>query len=195
MAPLASRVAAIASLTAVVVAACSGSSATRVPTTAASAAPSAHASASAAAPSASAGASAAPSSSAGAGTSAAPSEGLGIPVADAHAGLTVVTVAGTTGKVLADENGMVLYTDKADPSDTSGCVGECAKTWPPFVITDGEKVATTGTIPGKISSVIRPDGTSQVTYDGSPLYFYYEDPKPDISKGVGIDPDFALAHP
>ena len=194
MAPLGIRVAAIASLTAVVVAACSGSSATPVPTVAA--APSAHASASAAASaSPSAMTSAAPSASAGAGGSPAPSSAARIPVPDAAAGLTAVTVAGANGKVLADENGMVLYVDKADTSSTTACVDACATDWPPFVVAAGKTVAEAAGISGKVATITRPDGTLQVTYAGAPLYFYREDPKPDTSKGVGVDPEFTLAHP
>jgi predicted lipoprotein with Yx(FWY)xxD motif len=179
---------AFAVIASIAVAGCSGAAATASPraTSRATSAPSA-------APSASMGASASPATSPGTSASASP-EGLFIPVPDPSPELTVVTVAGV-GKALADENGMLLYADKQDPPDSSGCIGECATTWPPFVVAAGTTIQAGPGVKGTIDTVVRPDGTLQVRYAGDPVYFYQLDPKPGVAKGPGVDPNWILMKP
>ena len=186
--PLASRVTAVVLVAAFAVAGCSSATATARPSTAtASRGPST-------APSASA----QPSASGAAESSAAPSLSAGngeqLPVADTTPALKIAEIAGL-GKVLANENGMVLYTDKQDPADSSACIETCATTWRPFAVEPGATVPAATGISGKVATIVRPDGTSQLTYDGSPLYFYHYDPKPGTAKGVGVSPDWSVATP
>ena len=194
--PLASRVTAVVIVATVVVAGCSGAAATVKPSSAtASRAPSLAPSASTR-PSAST--SAEPSASGAGVASAQPSivagSGLQLPVADPAPALKIAEVAGI-GKVLADEHGMVLYTDAQDPTDSSACIETCATTWHPFAVEPGATVPAASGISGVVGTITRPDGTSQLTYDGHPLYFYHYDPKPGTAKGVGIDPDWTVATP
>jgi hypothetical protein len=42
-------------------------------------------------------------------------------------------------------------------------------------------------LPGKVGTVVRPDGTEQLTYDGMPLYTYAGDTKPAQASGQGVE--------
>ena len=59
----------------------------------------------------------------------------------------------------------------------ASCAGECAKTWPPYLVTGAEPVS------GKWSVVAREDGAKQWALDGKPLHTYTKDEKPGDAKG------------
>lgn len=83
---------------------------------------------------------------------------------------------GQLGKFLADGNGMTLYLFTKDTKNTSTCYGKCASAWPP-VLADGAPTLKDGVASGLISTTLRTDGTTQLTYAGWPLYYYFEDAK------------------
>jgi predicted lipoprotein with Yx(FWY)xxD motif len=97
------------------------------------------------------------------------------------------------GEYLAAGNGFALYLFKADTQgrgDTtlprSACeTPACANTWPPLLL-DGTPVGADGIDPSLLGLMARDDGTTQVTYNGWPLYFYYEDAAPGEIKGHDI---------
>ena len=68
-----------------------------------------------------------------------------------------------------------------DTSTTSKCTGSCATYWPPVT---GPVTAGSG-VTGTLSTITRPDGTTQATYDGHPLYTYVGDTAPGQAKGNG----------
>lgn len=83
------------------------------------------------------------------------------------------------GQVLFDgEDQAVYYFDK-EKSAASECYDACAEAWPP-VLTDGEPQAGNGAQAGKLGTTQRDDGTTQVTYDGHPLY-YYDEPAGEVT--------------
>jgi len=63
----------------------------------------------------------------------------------------------------------------------SACNGGCASTWPPLRVTDG----VASGVPG-LASIQRADGTSQVTFEGRPLYFFSGDSAPGDTTGQGV---------
>jgi predicted lipoprotein with Yx(FWY)xxD motif len=64
-----------------------------------------------------------------------------------------------------------VYSFSGDRSGVTGCSGACAITWIPVLTTGVPSVA--GAVAVKDVGVVRrPDGTTQVTYDGKPLYLY-----------------------
>jgi predicted lipoprotein with Yx(FWY)xxD motif len=90
------------------------------------------------------------------------------------------------GSVVTDAGGHVLYRfdkDTSKPPMTT-CAGDCAKVWPP-VLTLGIPVVQ-GIDPTLVDTVVRPDGTMQVTLNGWPMYSYLGDPKPLAWKGQGV---------
>jgi predicted lipoprotein with Yx(FWY)xxD motif len=96
-------------------------------------------------------------------------------------------VSGSLGTVLANEDGMTLYTfDNDTPgSGTSACGAGCADTWPPLTIATGEPTAGDG-VTGELGTITRDDGSTQVTYDGSPLYTFSGDSAPGDTNGDGL---------
>ena len=80
------------------------------------------------------------------------------------------------GKVLFDSRGFVLYAFSKD-RHRSACSGACAKKWPPYVVRGGIRAAA-GIKASLLATVVRADGSHQVTYAGRPLYHYIGDTKP-----------------
>ncbi|MER5453082.1 hypothetical protein ABT065_47125 [Streptomyces sp. NPDC002764] len=87
------------------------------------------------------------------------------------------------GQILVDGFGRTLYLFKADSGTTSHCYGSCAQAWPPDITTGhpsahGLNATMVGTTP-------RHDHTTQVTYNGHPLYRFSQDAKPGDTTGQG----------
>jgi predicted lipoprotein with Yx(FWY)xxD motif len=80
----------------------------------------------------------------------------------------------TLGSFLVDSKGMTLYLYTKDAPGTSNCYGSCASYWPPL-LTTGAPVAGTGVTASLLGTTTRTDGTTQVTYNGWPLYYYTSD--------------------
>lgn len=115
----------------------------------------------------------------------------------ASAGAVVIQVAQspTVGAHLAGANGMTLYVFKKDSAGKSACTGSCATTWPPLTVTNGA-TATAGTgVTGTLGTMSRDDGSTQVTYDGAPLYYYSADQKAGDTTGQGIGGIWFVATP
>lgn len=86
------------------------------------------------------------------------------------------------GMVLVDSKGFVLYDFHKDKGTTSACYGECAAVWPPL-LSEGEPQPSNGASAAMLGTTERKDGTTQVTYDGHPLYTYVADKKPGEANG------------
>src|SRR5882724_2187036 len=93
------------------------------------------------------------------------------------------------GKVLADANGMTLYTYDKDHPGVSNCSDECAEYWPPVTAEAGDMEA------GELSLVKRADGTMQWAAKGMPLYTYVNDKKPGDVTGDKKNDVWHVAHP
>lgn len=78
-----------------------------------------------------------------------------------------------TGTVLVDTSGQALYAADQEAKGKVMCTGACNAIWMPLTITKGSPTGSgTG---GTLGVVTRPDGTTQVTFDGKPLYTFYLD--------------------
>jgi predicted lipoprotein with Yx(FWY)xxD motif len=102
------------------------------------------------------------------------------PAGPAH----VATAQNALGTILTGEGGRALYLFVADTGTTSTCAGACAKEWPPLT-TAGAPVAGAGVDATLLSTTPRSDGTTQLTYNGHPLYYYDDDKGPGTTKGQG----------
>ncbi|WP_406197225.1 hypothetical protein OH807_11545 [Kitasatospora sp. NBC_01560] len=100
------------------------------------------------------------------------------PSPSAGAGGAAATVSATTvGKyqnILVDARGKTLYLFEADTSPTSTCYDACATAWPP-ALTTGAPTAANGVDQAKLSTTTRKDGTTQIVYNGHPLYSFEGD--------------------
>jgi predicted lipoprotein with Yx(FWY)xxD motif len=90
------------------------------------------------------------------------------------------------GQVVTDAKGFTLYRFDKDGNKPakSNCNGACAELWPP-VLSEGVPVLQ-GINPSKVGTVIRQNGTQQVTLDGWPLYTYKKDLAPAKWKGQAV---------
>lgn len=127
----------------------------------------------------------------GAGGAASPAAASG-GASPAAAGAVVVGSAASAkfGTVLTGPNGMTLYTHAGDTATSSTCTGSCAATWPPLTTT-GQATLGTG-VTGQLGTVTRDDGTTQVTYNGLPVYYWQGDTKAGDVTGDGVE-GFAVA--
>ncbi len=100
---------------------------------------------------------------------------------------TVKVAHTAAGDALVGENGKTLYWNTTESNGSIACTGSCATAWPPFTLDTGEKTAAgQGVTAGWLATVMRPDGKSQVTYNGHPLYYFASDAAAGDSKGQGI---------
>ena len=118
----------------------------------------------------------------------------GVPVTGA-ATVNVAEVE-TFGQALVDAEGRSLYlfTNDTQNSGTSSCTGDCLVEWPPL-FTDGEPVAGEGVDATMLGTITLPDGTSQVTYNGWPLYYFHEDTAAGDTNGQGLGGVWFLVTP
>ncbi|MEU8205430.1 hypothetical protein [Streptosporangium sp. NPDC049046] len=90
------------------------------------------------------------------------------------------------GKVLVGEEGRTLYLFDKDKDGKSSCSDACARAWPPYV-TDGTPEAGEGVKEDLLGTTEREDGTTQVTYNGHPLYYFAKDTEAGEIKGHDVD--------
>ncbi|MDQ1458909.1 MAG: hypothetical protein QOI08_393 [Actinomycetota bacterium] len=98
---------------------------------------------------------------------------------------TVSVTSTTLGNILVDAQGRTLYLFQKDSGTTSTCTGACANAWPPL-IAPGAPTSGSGANASLIGTTKRPDGTSQVTYNGHPVYHFQGDHNPGETNGEGI---------
>jgi len=96
----------------------------------------------------------------------------------------VKTTRGSLGTFLTDSSGRTLYLWMADKSDQPTCYNSCAQFWPPL-LTKSAPTAGSGVDAGKLGISKRTDGTTQVTYNGHPLYYFAEDRAAGDTTGEG----------
>ncbi len=118
------------------------------------------------------------------------------PVAAAASGPANVAMAKNAqlGSLLVGDNGMTLYLYTKDTPNTSTCYGKCLAAWPAF-LTAGSPVAGDGVDASKLGTTTRTDGSTQVTYNGWPLYYFAKDKQPGDTTGQGVGSVWYLVSP
>lgn len=89
------------------------------------------------------------------------------------------------GSFIADGNGRTLYLFTKDTKNTSNCYDQCAANWPALT-TAGDPTLKEGLAPTLIGTTQRKDGSTQLTYNGYPLYYYGKDQKPGDVVGQAV---------
>jgi predicted lipoprotein with Yx(FWY)xxD motif len=84
--------------------------------------------------------------------------------------------------VLANLRGRTLYSLSVEKHGKFICTAGCLSIWHPLVVAKG--VRPTG--PVTLGTVKRPDGRTQVTYRGRPLYSFANDTKTGEANGEGF---------
>jgi predicted lipoprotein with Yx(FWY)xxD motif len=89
------------------------------------------------------------------------------------------------GQIAVDAEGRTLYVFLADEGSESTCYDECEASWPPLTV-EGDPVAGEGVDGSLLATTERTDGSTQVTLDGHPLYYFAADETPDDMNGQGV---------
>jgi predicted lipoprotein with Yx(FWY)xxD motif len=94
---------------------------------------------------------------------------------DSGSGTELVAAESQYGSILFDSERQAIYVFDKEGSASSQCYGACAEAWPP-VLTHGEPRAGAGLEAKLLGTTERDAGSTQVTYNGHPLYYYVDDP-------------------
>jgi predicted lipoprotein with Yx(FWY)xxD motif len=84
--------------------------------------------------------------------------------------------------VLTTTRGRTLYSLSSEKNGRFICTASCLSVWHPLMVPAG--VRPTG--PVKLGTIQRPEGGTQVTYKGRPLYRFGGDSKAGQANGEGI---------
>ena len=104
--------------------------------------------------------------------------------AAAASGLKTAKVGGVT--VLTNAKGFTLYSFAPDTATKSACNGACATAWPPQT--------ASGTVTSPYTTIKRSDGTTQLVFNGHPLYTFTGDTAPGTASGNGVNAFGGLWH-
>ena len=110
---------------------------------------------------------------------------IAVPMAMAKGSKTVAGEASAPKlhkTVLTDTKGLTLYTLSGETHGKFICTGACLKAWPPLLVTHG----TTPKGPVKLSTIKNPEGKTQVTFKGMPVYTFSGDSKKGEANGEGL---------
>jgi predicted lipoprotein with Yx(FWY)xxD motif len=99
------------------------------------------------------------------------------------------------GPILTGAGGKTLYVRTSDSPGVTTCTGACVANWPPLLVTAGQNAATGAGATGTLATMTRPDGTTQVTYNGAPLYYFAGDTAAGMTNGQGFGGVWYAASP
>jgi predicted lipoprotein with Yx(FWY)xxD motif len=101
-------------------------------------------------------------------------------------GVTLAEEASPVGPILATGTGYTLYEFVPDTATKSTCVTSvCVFLWPPVIVT-GTPTVGAGLHRSLLGTLRRPDGSTQVSYGGHPLYRWNSDTKPGMTTGQAL---------
>jgi predicted lipoprotein with Yx(FWY)xxD motif len=89
------------------------------------------------------------------------------------------------GTVLDTSKGLTLYYNTQEAGGKIVCTGSCAQAWPPMTVT-GSTPAVPDGVSGTFGTVKRPDGSTQLTFEGFPLYTFSGDSQAGQATGQGL---------
>jgi predicted lipoprotein with Yx(FWY)xxD motif len=118
--------------------------------------------------------------------------GAGLTAASAATPTVSVASNATFGTILTTGSGMALYTLNTDHDGQSTCHGSCAAVWPPLNIPAGTVPTAGPGVTGTVGSSKQPNGTFQVTYNGSPVYTFVSDSAPGQVTGNNVTGFFVV---
>ena len=96
-----------------------------------------------------------------------------------------VAQAAQLGNILVDDKGRTLYAFTKDTKDTSTCYDKCEAAWWPLLQTDKPTLGA-GVDTSMVGTTQRKDGSTQVTYNGMPLYYFFKDQAAGDTNGQGV---------
>lgn len=91
--------------------------------------------------------------------------------------------AGLSQTILTTTKNRTLYSLSAETNGRFVCTASCVSIWHPLLVPAGVKPKG----PVRLGTIERPDGKTQVTYKGRPLYSFSGDSKAGDVNGEGIE--------
>lgn len=118
------------------------------------------------------------------------------PAAGGAGGVTVATGSSARlGVYLTGAGGKTLYILTRDSANTSTCAGTCATNWPPLTVPAGGSATAGSGVTGTFATFARADGTTQVSHNGMPLYYFAGDSNAGDTNGQGSGGVWFVATP
>ena len=115
------------------------------------------------------------------------SSGTAAPASGGASGVATVSASSTMlGSILVDGSGRTLYLFAKDQPNQSACAGACVAAWP-VDQTSGTPKAGSGVKASLLGTITRSDGSTQVTYNKHPLYYFARDSGAGQQNGQGLD--------
>lgn len=106
--------------------------------------------------------------------------------------LTLILEHTSDGSFIATGSGDTLYDFAPDTPHHSACLNDgCVFQWPPLVA-NGPITVGAGLHQNLVGTLKRPDGSTQISYGGHPLYTYNNDVSRGMVTGQAIDQDGGL---
>lgn len=99
--------------------------------------------------------------------------------------LEVVDGGDATGLVITDRRGFAVYGNTGETVRSLICLDDCTSVWIPLT-SDGRTAVADELDPALLGLVERPDGITQVSYAGAPLYLWTGDRSVGVTGGAGI---------
>ena len=94
------------------------------------------------------------------------------------------------GTVLTDSSGMTVYEAQQEVGGKIMCTGSCLSFWMPVTVSQGAALNAASGVTGKLGTISRPDGGTQLTVNGHPLYTFKQDTSPGSDAGNNFSDNF-----
>ena len=108
------------------------------------------------------------------------------PTSAAQGPVIMVSDTANQGSILTDARGITLYVFTNDTAGVSNCYDQCATSWPPLLVANGVTPTAASAFKGTLGTIQRKDGTTQVTVNNMPVYYFAKDKNPGDANGQGI---------
>jgi predicted lipoprotein with Yx(FWY)xxD motif len=108
------------------------------------------------------------------------------PSASAESSADLKVASTTLGDVVVDGKGMTVYFFDKDTagSGTSACAGQCLVNWPP--VPPAAATPAVDGVTGELGTITATDGSTQITLNGLPLYYFKGDSAPGDVNGQAV---------
>lgn len=104
--------------------------------------------------------------------------------------LTVSVHSSDKGDVLSNPSGRTLYFNDQEHGNVLCKSSACTAIWLPVTVSAGQTPTGPSEVSGALSTLKRPDGSSQVALDGKPLYTFSFDHSAGDTGGDGFPDTF-----
>jgi predicted lipoprotein with Yx(FWY)xxD motif len=106
-----------------------------------------------------------------------------------------VATSASLGDYLSGPDGKTVYVFLNDSPGTTTCFDSCLQTWPPLTVDAGATPTAGDGVTGALGTIQRDDGSTQVTLEGWPLYYFAGDGAAGDTNGQGVGNVWFVARP